>query len=78
MKTAISLPEDVFESADRLARRTGRSRSQLYADALREYVARHDEDEVTTRLNALCAELDTSLPPEIARASKKILERSEW
>ncbi len=41
MKTAISIPDDVFKVAERLARRTKKSRSQLFSDAVREYVARH-------------------------------------
>jgi metal-responsive CopG/Arc/MetJ family transcriptional regulator len=41
MKTAISLPDRIFLEAERYARRTGRSRSQLIAVALTEYLARH-------------------------------------
>ena len=47
MKTAVSVPDDIFEGAERLARREGRSRSEVYSAALREYVARHSPDEVT-------------------------------
>src|SRR5207302_10510760 len=47
MKTAISIPDDVYAEVERLARRLNRSRSRLYADAAREYVARHDPDAVT-------------------------------
>ena len=45
MKTAISIPDDVFERAERLARHTKKSRSQLFSEAVREYVARHAPDE---------------------------------
>jgi metal-responsive CopG/Arc/MetJ family transcriptional regulator len=51
MKTAISLPKDVFEKAERLAKRAQKSRSQLYCEALREYVARHAPDEATEALD---------------------------
>jgi len=44
MKTAVSIPDDVFEKAERHARRMGKSRSQLYNHALAEYVARHAPD----------------------------------
>ena len=47
LKTAISIPDAVFEGAERLARRTRKSRCQLFSDALREYLARHAADEVT-------------------------------
>jgi metal-responsive CopG/Arc/MetJ family transcriptional regulator len=47
MKTAISIPDDVFAGAERLAKRTKKSRSQLFSDAVREYLARHTAEEVT-------------------------------
>lgn len=78
MKTAISLPDDLFASADAYAQRLEISRSELYASALREYLARHDEDSVTAALNAVCAEVDTALPPEFARATRRLLEREPW
>ncbi|NOY24980.1 MAG: ribbon-helix-helix protein, CopG family [Oligoflexia bacterium] len=78
MKTAISLPDELHEAADRLARRVGRSRSQLYADALREYLERHDEELVTARLDEVCAELDSSLEPALRRAGSRVLTREDW
>jgi metal-responsive CopG/Arc/MetJ family transcriptional regulator len=57
MKTAISIPDDVFQGAERLARRTKKSRSQLFSDALWEYVPRHTPDEVTEAMDRVCAEL---------------------
>lgn len=47
MKTAVSLPDDIFRAADKLAKRARKSRSRLYAEALAEYLARHASDEVT-------------------------------
>ena len=58
MKTAISVPDDLFAQVDRLARRSHRSRSEVYSAALREYVARHSPDEVTAGLDAALAGLD--------------------
>jgi len=77
MKTAISIPDDVFEDAEALARATGQSRSQLYSRAVREYVARHAPDSVTAALDTFCAEL----PPDTGfttAAARRTLERSEW
>jgi hypothetical protein len=51
MKTEVSLPDDVFRAAEAQARRTKKSRSQLYAEALAEYLARHAPDEVTEAMN---------------------------
>jgi len=56
MKTAISIPNEVYQRAERLARRTKKSRGRLYGDALREYLARHAPDEVTEAMNRACSE----------------------
>jgi len=58
MKTAVSIPDDVFEKVERLARRGRRSRSEVYSAALREYVARHSPDEVTEAMNKVCDEVE--------------------
>jgi metal-responsive CopG/Arc/MetJ family transcriptional regulator len=78
MKTAVSVPDDVFEKVERLARRSRRSRSEVFSAALREYVARHAPDEVTESLNAVCDSLGESRDPFVAEASRRALETSEW
>jgi metal-responsive CopG/Arc/MetJ family transcriptional regulator len=76
MKTAISIPDDVFTEADELARELKQSRSQLYTRAVREYVARHSADSVTAALDALVVgESETTFA---TAAGLSILERSEW
>jgi Arc/MetJ family transcription regulator len=77
MKTAISIPDEVFAEAERLARRLKKSRSELYRDALREYVARHGTDYVTETLDRICGES----PPDKAftdAAARRTLRRSPW
>ena len=78
MKTAVSIPDDVFEGAERLARRTKKSRSQLFSDAVKEYVARHAAEDVTDAMDRVCAELGNSKDEFVASAAYRILERSEW
>lgn len=78
MKTAISIPDDVFEGAERLARRTRKSRSQLFSDAVREYVARHSPEEITEAMDRVCTELDQPTDEFVFAASRRTLERSEW
>jgi metal-responsive CopG/Arc/MetJ family transcriptional regulator len=78
MKTAVSIPDDVFEGAQRLARRTKRSRSRVFSDALREYLARHSPEEVTEAMNRACSEIGELEDPFVASATRRILERSEW
>lgn len=79
MKTAVSIPDDVFEGAERLARRTKKSRSQLFSDAVKEYVARHAPEDVTVAMDRVCAELENHPKDEfVASAAHRVLERSEW
>ena len=78
MKTAVSIPDDVFAEAERLARRTGASRSRLFSDALREYVARHAPDRVTEAMNRVCAEVGDGSDAFVGAAARRVLERSEW
>jgi metal-responsive CopG/Arc/MetJ family transcriptional regulator len=74
MRTAVSIPDDIYQSAERLARRTKRSRSRLYGDALREYLARHAPDEVTEAMNRACAEAGEAKDPFVSSAAQRILE----
>lgn len=78
MKTAISIPDKVFQEAERLAKRLGKSRSQLYAEAVAEYTARHDPDEITESWNKMVDELGGEIDPFVAEASRRILEQTEW
>jgi metal-responsive CopG/Arc/MetJ family transcriptional regulator len=78
MKTAVSVPDEVFDAAERLARRTKRSRSRVFSDALREYVARHSPEEVTDAVNKACAEIGDTRDRFVAEAARHILERTEW
>ena len=51
MKTAVSLPGEIFAQAERLARRLKKSRSKLYSDAIAEYIARRDPDLIVEKLD---------------------------
>jgi antitoxin MazE6 len=78
MKTAVSIPDDVFEGAERLARRTNRSRSRLFSDALKEYLARYTPDEVTQAMNRALAQIGEQEDSFVSSAARRVLERSEW
>ena len=77
MKTAISIPDEVFRQADDLARRMKKSRSEIYSRAVREYVARYSEDGVTEALDAVYAE-PTSSDAFTREAARRSLANSEW
>jgi predicted transcriptional regulator len=78
MKTAVSIPDDLFAEADALAKQLRQSRSALYTRALREYMYRHDPDNITAALNELCDEGLGTLDPFVAAATHKMLEHWEW
>lgn len=78
MKTAISLPDAVFEEAERLARRLKKTRSQLYREAVTEYLARRDPDAVTEAMDRVADQVDTRPEAWLSDAARRLLERSEW
>jgi metal-responsive CopG/Arc/MetJ family transcriptional regulator len=78
MKTAISVPDKVFQKAERLARRLKKSRSQLYSEALREYVSRHDPAAVTAALDALYAKEDSRPDSLVRESARRVLRSIEW
>ena len=78
MKTAVSIPDRVFEQAERLARRTRKSRSHLFSSALQEYVARHSPDEVTEAMDRICDQVGDQRDRFVSRATRRTLEQCEW
>jgi metal-responsive CopG/Arc/MetJ family transcriptional regulator len=78
MKTAVSIPDDVFEKVERFARRTRRSRSEVFSAALREYIARHAADEVTEAINRVVDEMGDQRDEFVATAARRVLEKTEW
>jgi metal-responsive CopG/Arc/MetJ family transcriptional regulator len=78
VKTAVSIPDDVFEAAERLARRRRVSRSALYAEALQLLLVAHTGDEeITAQLDAVYADVDSELDPAIDAAQAAAL-RESW
>ncbi|MGH7561524.1 MAG: ChpI protein [Gemmatimonadales bacterium] len=75
MKTAISLPDALFRSGDALAKRLGVSRSELYARALAEFLAKHKAERITQRLNTVYATEDGGLDPGLVRAQSRAVSR---
>jgi predicted transcriptional regulator len=78
MKTAVSIPDDIFERAESLAHRAKRSRSDVYARALSEYVARHAPDRVTEAMDRVLEEVNEPADGFAAHAARRTLKRSEW
>lgn len=78
MKTAISVPDQLFDQAEKLARKTGKSRSQIYQEALVEYLLRRVPEAVTEAMDQALAEIDQGSDPWLSRAARQALERAEW
>ena len=78
MKTALSIPDDVFEQGERLARRLHTSRSQLYARALADFVVQHEEDTITSSMNAVLRKVGPEADEFTRRAARQTLRHVEW
>ncbi len=78
MKVTISVPEPLYDDAEKLAKRLGVTRSGLYCKALESYVREYRGEELTRRINEVCAEVDTSLPDDLKQAAVATLKRVEW
>ena len=81
MKTAISIPDEIFARAEHLARKLGKTRSQLYVEAITVYLAERDSEELTERINVAIDELGpdaTRIDPVLARMQARSLLRDEW
>ncbi len=78
MKTAISIPDELFESAEQFAQRRGLSRSELYTTALRKYLQEHRSEAITQQLDALYSEEASTLDPAFVRAQTQAVPKDEW
>ncbi|HEU4688488.1 MAG TPA: hypothetical protein VFS23_09015 [Vicinamibacterales bacterium] len=78
MKVALSIPDDLFESAEVLSKRLGLSRSRLYATALADYLAKHRGRKTTERLNAVYADEPEPLDRALRRAQSRTVGRDKW
>ena len=78
MKVALSIPDELFESAETLGRRLGVSRSRLYATALADYLAKHRGRKTTERLDAVYAVEQGRVDPTVRRAQRRSLEPEKW
>ena len=82
VKTAISLPEPLFERADAFARQQRISRSQLFARAVEEFLRHHESQALLESLNRVYE--DVSPTPEekevrlLMKQKQREMVKSEW
>lgn len=78
MKTAISVPNDVFELSERLAKKLKVSRSQIFAMGVKKLAEEHDDDEITARLNEFYSKEKAEIDPVIMKMAALSLPKEEW
>lgn len=78
MKTAISLPDSVFEEAEKLARNLGISRSELYTQALKAYLRKHNRHQILNKLNQVYSQESGELDPVLAKMQFMSLPHEDW
>ncbi len=78
MKTAISIPDNVYESADKLANRLGKSRSQLYTQAINSFIAKHQREGITEKLNKVYTTEPSNLDETLSKLQFSSLPKEEW
>jgi metal-responsive CopG/Arc/MetJ family transcriptional regulator len=78
MKTAVSVPDGLFQQAETAARRLRVSRSRLYSTALAEFLSRRQADAVTERLNAVYSRRPAKLDAALHRAQLKSVDKDAW
>lgn len=80
MKTAISIPDDLYDAAEKTAAKLGVSRSELYRRALRSFLERHSERLVTEALDAVYADEPgaSALDPGLEQSQFDSLDKDEW
>lgn len=78
MKTAISIPDAIFEAAEQLAKQLGLSRSQLYTTAIASYVKAHRQDHITEQLNQVYATEDSSVDKVVQQLQTLSMPKEEW
>ena len=78
MKTAISIPDKLFQTADHYAKSHGVSRSNLYAQAVTQFLATHSTDHITKQLNAVYSSQPAKLNETLASMQFSSIEKDEW
>ena len=78
MKTAISIPNDIFVTADRLAKRLGMSRSELYTRAVKQYIADCRHIGVREKLDKVYGSEEVSVDTALLNAQAASIPGEEW
>lgn len=78
MKTAISIPDALFDEAEQTAGDLKMSRSQLYVEAIREFLEKRSASRITKQLNAVYGKEPSRVAPKSEAALYEGLSRETW
>lgn len=78
MKTAISIPDPIFQAADSLANRLGVGRSEFYSKAIEAFIEQNKNRDATARLNQVFASESNSFGDDYYNLQRQSLNREEW
>ncbi len=78
MKTAISVRDNLFQRIEKYAKTTKMSRSQLFSEAVEEYLDKREQETLKAKINEVCEKVDTSLNPFWKKKQSRILSKEKW
>jgi metal-responsive CopG/Arc/MetJ family transcriptional regulator len=78
MKTAISIPDPIFDEAEKVAKRLKLSRSELYARAVAAFVEQQRASNITEKLDQIYGKVESGIDPELVRAQIRSLDEENW
>jgi len=78
MKTAVSIRDNLFQRAEKFAKKAKLSRSQLFSNAIQEYLDKREMDDVTANLNRVYSAENSSVDPVVLKMALLSLPKEEW
>ena len=78
MKTAVSIPDKLFQTAEDFARRRKMTRSALFRVAVEDFIQHHRQDNVTERLNGVYTNQPSSLDLVLAGLQHLSVGQEKW
>lgn len=78
MKTAVSIPDDTFLAAEKLAKQLGLKRSQLYDKALKTLIREQEDRAITEAINKFYANFEEPPDPFTEELTRRAILSVEW
>jgi len=78
METSLSIPDELLDATEAFAKRAGKSRNEVMAEALRHYLCLHDPDHLTLSLDRVAESVGSQDDPFLRAAAHQVLDRTDW